>query len=513
MPELIIDSFAGGGGASQGIFEALGRHPDYAINHDDDALAMHAANHPETVHLSKNIYKVDPMDVVGRNPVGLLWASPDCKHFSKAKGGRPVKRNIRDLAWVVVSWAKRARPRVIILENVEEFQDWGPVGLDGKPCADRKGKTFKKWVATLRRQGYCVEWRELRACDYGAPTIRKRLFLIARRDNVPIVWPEPTHGPVGSEAVISGQLQPWRSAAEIIDWSLPCPSIFLTKEEGRVLGVIRPLAFNTMARIARGVKKYVLDAALPFIVQVQNASNPNGTVDLRSPMQTITANPKGGGHALLTPFVSRQFSGSIGHSLDDPSGAITAGGGGKSALVTAFLAQHNTGVTARAMAEPLSTIVSRGSQQQLVAAHMLSMRGSDRRDRAVDQPLETVTAGGTHAATVCAFLSKYYGTGEGQDAAEPMHTLTVKDRFSVVTVEIGGEPYTIVDIGMRMLTAREMFRAQGFPETYQIDHRPDGSKLTKTAQVRLCGNSVCPPIARALVAANCNYMSELEIAA
>jgi DNA (cytosine-5)-methyltransferase 1 len=258
--ELIVDSFAGGGGASTGIEMALGRSPDYAINHDPEALALHRANHPETVHLSKNIYKVDPMDVVGRRKVGLLWASPDCKHFSKAKGGKPVKREIRDLAWTVVLWAERVRPRVIILENVEEFQTWGPLVQAEKgifPCPDRKGETFHAWIAALKKHGYKVEWKELRACDYGAPTTRKRLFLIARCDGKPIVWPVATHGP--------GR-QPYRTAAShVIDWSIPCPSIFDTTEQiWDRFGVraIRPLAENTLARIAKGVKRYDLAVSL-----------------------------------------------------------------------------------------------------------------------------------------------------------------------------------------------------------------------------------------------------------
>ena len=255
MRELIVDSFAGGGGASTGIELALGRSPDIAINHDAEALALHRINHPETWHLPHNVWKVDPVAVTAGRPVGLLWASPDCKHFSKAKGGKPVKRNIRDLAWVVPRWAKQVRPRVIILENVEEFRDWGPISAEGVPCKERKGDEFKRWCAELKRLGYRVEHRELRACDYGAPTIRKRLFVIARRDGEKIVWPKPTHGRPDDPEVISGRKLPWRTAADIIDWSLPCHSIFLSREEGRAVGVNRPLADATMARIARGGKR------------------------------------------------------------------------------------------------------------------------------------------------------------------------------------------------------------------------------------------------------------------
>lgn len=471
---LIIDSFAGGGGASTGIEIALGRSPDYAINHDADALAMHAANHPDTVHLSRNIWQVDPIDVVGRRPVGLLWSSPDCKHFSKAKGSRPVKRNIRDLAWTVVLWAKRARPRVIILENVEEFREWGPVipidtgdGTLYRPCPERKGETFERWVGELKRLGYRVQWRELVAADYGAPTIRKRLFLIARCDGRPIVWPEPTHGDPKSESVRSGRLKPWHTAAEIIDWSLPCPSIFATSEEiKRIWGVRanRPLAPATMARIAKGVMRYVIQAAEPFIIPVTHAVN--------APLPTIV--PTGNG----------------------------------ASLVAAFLAQHNTDMVGHPATAPVSTIVGKGCTQGLVAAHMLTLRGSGRRDAPIDEPCPTVSAGGNHAATVAAFLAKYYGAGDpSQAVTDPLHTVTTKPRHSLVTVTIAGEPYVIVDIGMRMLTPRERARAQGFPDSYILDRGADGRSLSAEAQGRMIGNSVCPPVAAALVAANCSDLA------
>lgn len=584
MLELVIDSFAGGGGASTGISAALGRDPDYAINHDAEALAMHAANHPGTEHLSKNIWQVDPMDVVGRRPVGLAWFSPDCKHFSKAKGGRPVKREIRDLAWTVVLWAKRARPRVILLENVEEFRDWGPLveREDGKwmPCPDRRGSTFDRWVGELRRLGYKVDWRELRACDYGAPTIRKRLFLIARRDGRPIVWPKPTHGAPHDIEVLSGQKEPWRTAAEIIDWSLPCHSIFLTREEGRAVGVNRPLADATMARIAKGVQRYVIEAAKPFLIPVTHHGDAR-VYDIDEPARTITAAQRGeqalvapvlartdmhksnagcvyrpedplrtitsgGGHGIvaahLTKFrtgsvgagldtpaptitansflkrpggaapigivaahVQRQFGNSVGHAPEDPLGTITPGGGGKSALVAAFLAQHNLGVVGHDARNPVSTVTQKGSQQQVVCAGLMHLKGSDRRMSGPSDALRTITAGGGHHAEVRAFLMKYYGEGgQHQGVDEPAHTLTTKARMGLVVVE--GELYEIADIGMRMLSTRELFRAQGFPDSYVIDRgvRPDGTEiaLTKTAAIRMCGNSVCPPLAEALVRAN-----------
>ena len=623
--EIIVDSFAGGGGASTGIELALGRSPDFAINHDPEALALHAANHPETVHLANNIYKVDPDDVGRGRPIGLLWASPDCKHFSKAKGGTPVKREIRDLAWVVVMWAERRRPRVIILENVEEFQTWGPLIETDKglmPDPERKGETFNQWIAALKKLGYKVEWKELRACDYGAPTTRKRLFLIARCDGRKIVWPEPTHGP--------GRLPYHTAASHVIDWSIPCPSIFDTSEEIMAkLGVraVRPLADNTMARIAKGVKRYVIDAVKPFIVTCnhggdwfrgQDVDQPFHTVtaardahglvmphitkfqsgavgaDIDAPLPTITANsfikrpggaapiglvapilsaaqhggslrtadelvhtltasPKdqnqviaatmvqtgygererqepraldidaplgtvvagGAKHAAVAVHMQRQFGASVGHAVDEPTATTTASGGGKSAVVAAFLAQHNTDMVGHHPQEPISTIVGKGSTQAVVSAGLLNLKGSDRRMSDVEQPAPTVTADGTHQAEVRAFLMKYYGVDQDPRLEEPLSTVTTKDRFGIVTVE--GEPYQIVDIGMRMLTPRELFKAQGFPADYEIETGvfEDGSRrpLTKTAQVRMCGNSVCPPIAAALVAANCMDLAVMREAA
>jgi DNA (cytosine-5)-methyltransferase 1 len=536
--ELIVDSFAGGGGASLGIELALGRSPDIAINHDPEALAMHAANHPATLHLPHNVWKVDPVGVTRGRPVGLLWASPDCKHHSKAKGGKPVKREIRDLAWVVVRWARQVRPRVICLENVEEFRDWGPLDIDGRPCKERKGQTFAAFVGELRRLGYRVDWRDLRACDFGAPTIRKRLFLIARRDGRAIVWPEPTHGAPGSPEVLAGGRAPWRMAAEIIDWSIPCPSIFLSREEGRAIGVNRPLAPNTMARIAKGVKRYVLDAAEPFIVPVTHAGDAR-VHGIDEPLRTVTTAQRGE-HALIAPLLasvahgdsggrrayavgepigtqtgshthavaavhlSRQFGASVGSAADEPIGTVTAGGGGKTALVAAFLAQHNTGNVGREASEPLSTIVHRGTQQAIVAGFLSNLYGSnDGGGGDLREPSRTVTAGGSHAAEVRAFLVKYYGSDQDPRLGEPLHTVTTKDRFGLV--EVRGELYTIDDIGMRMLTPRELFRAQGFPDSYRIEVgvTADGpTALTKTAQIRMCGNSVSPAVARALVAAN-----------
>lgn len=587
-PELIIDSFAGGGGASTGIEMALGRSPDYAINHDAQAIAMHRANHPGTIHLNSNIYHIDPLDVVGKRPVGLLWASPDCKHFSKAKGGKPVKRNIRDLAWTIVLWAERVSPRVIIMENVEEFRTWGPLTADQMPCPDRKGETFDKWASALRRIGYKVEWRELRACDYGVPTIRKRLFVIARRDGKPIVWPEPTHGKQDAPDVISGAKLPYRTAAEIIDWSLPCPSIFDTADQIKQkfgLRAQRPLADATMARIARGVKRYVLDAAQPFIVTCNHGGEWQRGWSIDEPIRTMTAARDA--HALVTPFVSYAQQGGSNRTADTPLHTVTASakdqnciiaptlvetgygeragqapraphidkpigtqvsGGGKHAMVAAFLAKHNTGATGSPMGQPVHTITANGFGKRpggaapisVVAASMMSLRGSARRDAHVDAPVNTVSAGGNHAAVVAAhisrqfgqgtgsamespvgsitaggagkaaivaaFIAKYYGTDGAPGMDEPMHTDTTKDRFSLVTVEVDGQTFVIEDIGMRMLTPRERFRAQGFPDSYEIETGIDdnGNKisLSQSAQGRMCGNSVCPGLAKALIEAN-----------
>jgi DNA (cytosine-5)-methyltransferase 1 len=473
--ELIVDSFAGGGGASTGIEMALGRSPDIAINHDAVALAMHEVNHPDTTHLPHNIWKVDPEEACGGRPVGLLWASPDCKHFSKAKGAKPVEKRIRDLAWVVVRWARQVKPRVIILENVEEFATWGPLGVDGRPCPDRRGLTFRRWVGELRRLGYKVEHRELRACDYGAPTIRKRLFLIARRDGRPIVWPEATHGDPKSEAVREGRLSPWRTAAEIIDWSLPCPSIFLTKAEVKALWeqqrirVIRPLKPNTMQRIAKGVFRYVINAAEPFIVPVTHSGDFrfNG-VD--APLRTQTTAHRGE-HALVTPFVTKFNNGCTGHPAGEPLHTITSahsethpGGYSPLGIVTPFLAPRylekegqeprtrsvelptatqmpggNEGVLVtpvlvgcggragqsppRSTDVPLRTLTAK-ADECLIAPHVMTMRNAQKPHNGADAPAHTVTAGGAGLALVAPLIVKNnFGDKPEYRADEPTRTI------------------------------------------------------------------------------------------
>lgn len=672
---LIVDSFAGGGGASTGIEMALGRSPDIAINHNADALALHAANHPQTLHLSENIFKVDPLDYVAGKHVGLAWFSPDCKHFSKAKGGKPVERNIRDLAWVIVLWAERAKPDVIIMENVEEWKEWGPLIETDKglmPCPDSRGQTFQKWCKAMKRAGYKLQHRELRACDYGAPTIRKRLFVIARRDGQPIVWPEPTHGSPTDPDVMSGKKQPWRTAAEIIDWSLPCPSIFDTSSEVMAkhgLRAIRPLADATMARVARGTKRYVLDAARPFIVNLthgvrsEDPDRPFNTITganrgekavispsitrfnsgatgsaMDEPAPTVTANsyikkpggaaplgviapslsafygPGVGGkdrsasaeepvrvittenrHAVVAPVLTYAQQGGANRSVDEPHHTITASkkdqnsviiptlvqtgygeregqepraldigkpigtivaGGVKHAAAVAFVAQHNNdsrrigGVNpGRAADEPISTVTSTGAQQGVVSAFVSRQFGTST-GHAAETPLGTTTAdGGGKSLLVAPHLHAYYGSDQDTPEDEPFHTITTKPRFShveaaisappftedqherarevaafmrshgfwddreFVTLTIGDAEFVIVDIGMRMLTPRELYSAQGFPADYRIDSDADGRPFPKNVQVSCVGNSVSPPVAAAIVAANCQHLVEYREAA
>jgi len=526
--ELVVDLFAGGGGASTGIEQAIGRHVDIAVNHDPEAVSLHERNHPQTKHFTCDVFEVQPQQVTSGQPVGLLWASPDCKHFSKAKGGKPVSKKIRGLAWVVVDWARAVRPRIICLENVEEFQTWGPLGDDDRPCPLRKGETFREWKAALEAEGYVVDSRELRACDYGTPTIRKRFFLVARCDGEPIAWPEPTHGKPGTLPVKAKKLKPWRTAAECIDWSIPCPSIFERK---------KPLADATLRRVAKGVMRYVVEAAEPFIVSVTHQGG-DRIEPIGEPMRTVTGAQRGEKALIVPTLVQTGYGERPGQAprvpgLDKPLG--TAVDGQKHALVAAFLAKHNTGVVGSDLEDPIGTVTS-SDHHSLVAATLVhyhadkrdaDVRASDPRDplktqttmnrhalvtsnlvklrgtstaQAADEPLHTISAQGTHFAEVRAFLLKYYGTDQDPQLREPLHTVTTKDRFALVTV--AGEDYAIVDIGLRMLTPRELYRAQGFPDAYEIEAGADGAPLTKTAQVRMCGNSVPPPMSRAIVGAN-----------
>lgn len=529
--EIIVDSFAGGGGASLGISWALGRGPDIAINHDREAIALHSANHPESRHYAEDVWKVDPVAACAGRPVGLMWLSPDCKHFSKAKGGKPVSKRVRGLAWIAVRWAVAVKPRVIVLENVEEFQTWGPVLDSGKPCPERKGRTFKAFCTRLRRLGYEVQWRELRACDYGTPTIRKRLFLIARCDGAPIIWPAPTHGK---------GLIPWRTAGECIDWSIPCPSIFTRS---------KPLAENTLKRIARGLRRFVIESPRPFIVNMAHG----GKLEALDRPLSMIATEKGGCRAVVAPYIAG-VGGRAGQSperpVDKPYQTITAKadavivaptlvsryGEAKgqaprtrpvdlpmptvvptsngASLVAAFLAKHYGDRGQRpgsAMDEPVSTITA-CDHNALVASHIMKLKGTSKDGQPMTAPLHTVQASGLHYAEVRSFLVAYYGNEkDGGELSDPMRTVTSKERFGLVTVD--GQEYAIADIGMRMLAARELYRAQGFPDSYRIDVKFNGKPLTKTAQVRMCGNSVCPPLAEAIVRANLGELERREVAA
>ncbi len=494
--EIFVDNFAGGGGASTGIELAIGRSVDIAINHDPAAIAMHTANHPDTKHYCESVWDVDPVEACKGKKVALAWFSPDCKHFSKAKGGKPVEKKIRGLAWIVLKWAALVKPRVIMLENVEEFVTWGPV-RKGKPIKSKKGITFEKWLSQLKALGYKVEHRELKACDYGAPTTRKRFFLIARCDGKPIVWPEPTHGNPDSLEVRCGLLKPWRTAAEIIDWDLPCPSIFDRK---------KPLADNTLKRIAKGIKKFVIDNKEPFIVQVNySGANHHYCNSTEKPLKTITSHH---GFGLVTPtLIQMGYGEAPGQQprvpgLDKPLGTVVAGGG-KHALVAAFISKYYAGCsrsTESSMTDSLHTVTCRETHS-LVTSHLLQMNNNCD-GQIVDGPIKTIVAGPGHWGEVRTFLMSYYGNSEdiGQMCNEPLRTVTSKDRFGIVTIH--GQDYQIVDIGMRMLEPHELFKAQGFPEDYIIDRDNTGKPYSKTEQVARCGNAVPPPFAEALTRAN-----------
>lgn len=611
LDEIIVDNFAGGGGASTGIELATGRVVDIAINHDPDAILMHRTNHPHTMHYQASVWDVDPVEVCRGRPVGLAWFSPDCKHFSKAKGGKPVDKNIRGLAWIVLRWAGTVRPRVIILENVEEFQTWGPVRR-GHPVKSKTGQTFRQWLGQLEALGYTVEWRELVAADYGAPTTRKRFFLIARSDERPIVWPEPTHAPADSQEVKAGTKKPWRSAAEIIDWNLPTPSIFATKEEVRErygVAAVRPLARNTMRRVARGVDKFVIRSASPFLVIVNHAGEFRGQ-GLAEPIQTITAkHGYGVASPVMAPLTMHNNQNAVGTSITDPVNTITGtGAGGHQMLITPTLAaigQTGGGDRCRSMEEPTHTQVSK-AEECVVCPAMIQYHTEQTervRGQGVTDPIMTIDASNRYGLAA-ATLTKYYNGDHNQDAAAPLHTITTRDRegvtvanlskfyggvvgaaasdplptvtavdhnalqtahmvkmkgtnlggqaqdplqtitaggghhgvvatrivkaepgadlqnwpkiraalnefcdyhledTEVILFSIGGAWYFMADIGLRMLTPRELYRANGFPDDYKIDRDYTGKEYGKTKQVDRCGNAVPPPFATALVRAN-----------
>ena len=537
--ELIVDNFAGGGGASTGIELATGYSVDIAINHDPEAIKMHKANHPNTKHYCENVWAVDPVKACKGHPVGLAWFSPDCKHFSKAKGGKPKDKNIRGLAWVALRWAGLVRPRIIMLENVEEFKTWGPLNRRHHPIKSKQGKTFEKFVQQLTDLGYKVEFRELIAADYGAPTMRKRFFMIARCDGKTIVWPEPTHAPVDSEEVKKGLLKPYVGAYTQLDFSLPCPSIFDTSEEIKEkygIRAVRPLAQKTMDRIARGLKKFVLDNPEPFIIQCNHGGErrPN---DIREPMPTITGKHGYGivepymvqigqtgftkdrskdvreplttivsknEHCLISPTLIQYHSetskdGVRGQTIEDP--IMTVDSSNRYGLVTSFLHKYYDGGykgAGETVENPLPTVTA-WDHNSVVTANLIQMNNHcDGKD--IRQPLPTITAGDGHFGEVRAFLIKYYGDATGQDIEKPLDTVTTKDRFGLVTIE--GVDYQIVDIGLRMLEPRELYGCQGFPDDYIIDRDYTGKTYPRSEQVRRCGNAVCPPIPAALVKAN-----------
>ena len=537
--ELIVDNFAGGGGASTGIEMATGYSVDIAINHDPEAIKMHKANHPNTEHYCENVWAVDPVKACNGHPVGLAWFSPDCKHFSKAKGGKPKDKNIRGLAWVALRWAGLVRPRVIMLENVEEFKTWGPLNRRHHPIKSKQGKTFEKFVQQLTDLGYKVEFRELIAADYGAPTMRKRFFMIARCDGKTIVWPEPTHAPADSEEVKKGLLKPYIGAYTQLDFSLPCPSIFDTSEEIKEkygIRAVRPLAQKTMDRIARGFKKFILDNPEPFIIQCNHDGErrPN---DIREPMPTITGKHGYGivepymvqigqtgftkdrskdvreplttivsknEHCLISPTLIQYHSetskdGVRGQTIEDP--IMTVDSSNRYGLVTSFLHKYYDGGykgAGETVENPLPTVTA-WDHNSVVTANLIQMNNHcDGKD--IRQPLPTITAGDGHFGEVRAFLIKYYGQGTGQDIKDPLDTVTAQDRFGLVT--INGTDYQIVDIGLRMLEPKELYGCQGFPDDYIIDHDYTGKTYPRSEQVRRCGNAVCPPIPDALVRAN-----------
>lgn len=563
---LIVDLFAGGGGASTGIEAALGRSVDIAINHSPVALAVHEANHPGTRHLTADIWEVKPREATGGRPVRLLWASPDCTHFSIAKGGKPRKQNIRSLAWAVVRWANDVRPDVIALENVAEFRGWGPLDKDGKPVKTRMGQTFLRWKRSLERLGYVVDFRILDASHYGAPTRRRRLFIVARRDGQRISWPRPTHGP---------GLLPFHTAAECIDWSLPCPSIFERK---------KPLADKTLWRIAQGIKRFVIENPQPFIVKFQQNSvgqtmgAPLDTVMAGAPRfglvspSVVEMNHSNAPHGvdealgvvttqgnrfnLVTPIVAG-VGGRAGQSEatpgDAPVGTITAkndrvilaptlvqtgygeregqaarspeitkplgtvvAGGQKHAAVAAFLSKAYSeqpgkwvGAGSQGLDQPAPTFTTQ-DHSNLAAVTLATFRGtspSQPGSASIEDPVPVISAGGVHVAEVIAFLLKYYGTEQDPRLDRPLGTVTTRDRFGLVTVE--GVDYQIVDIGMRMLEPHELLAAQfgRFAPAYDLSQAK-----TKAAKVRLIGNSVCPEVAEALIRANLPAI-EAEVAA
>lgn len=578
LDEIIVDNFAGGGGASTGIELATGRPVTIAINHDPDAILMHKTNHPYTEHYQESVWDIDPVEVCRGRKVGLAWFSPDCKHFSKAKGGKPVDKNIRGLAWIVLKWAGTVRPRVIILENVEEFQTWGPV-RKGKPVKSHQGETFNRWKSQLKALGYEIEHRELKACDYGAPTIRKRFFLIARCDGKPIVWPKPTYAPKDSQEVKSGKLKAYKSAADCIDFDLPCPSIFNRK---------KPLAVNTQRRIARGLDKFVIKEAKPFIVhigngerkgqkpRVQDIDKPVSTVvssckqylsmpymspightgfcidrnySIKQPLQTIVSKAEqimimpsliqyhsetakgevrgqklnepiftvdgSNRYGLQIPYLSKFYGGVVGTDIKRPVPTVTAID--HNALTAPFLTKYYSGADQSfSCNSPLHTITTK--DRMSVCTNYLTILRNNMDCRSVQEPLNTITTSGAHFADTKVYIKKYSpgcNLGYWNKVRELLNTYTDWNLADdeILIFNINGVEYFIYDIGLRMLQPKELYRAQGFPNDYIIDHDYTGREYPKTKQVARCGNAVPPAFAKALVQANLPEMcKDVDIA-
>ncbi|MGY2170584.1 DNA cytosine methyltransferase [Pseudomonas gingeri] len=549
---LNVDLFAGGGGASTATEQATGEPVDIAVNHDDDAVSMHICNHPQATHYREDIRKVEPRDATKGRPVGRLHASPECTHHSQAAGGQPRSKESRALSWMVIKWCGQTLPLMLTMENVMQILQWGPliakrckatgrvIRLDGTiaapdervpvqeqyliPDPKRKGHTWRRFLRILSGMGYRFHYDKLVAADFGAATTRARLFFIARKDGVQINWPEASHAKVPGP----GQL-PWEPIASCIDWSLPCPSIFLDTEKGKAASVRRPLKPKTMERIRKGVRRYLVEHPTPFIVSVNHGGSDFRGHSTAAPAATITA---GQGFALtqavIAPFITEHANASNQRNMaaNEPGRTICSEvKGGHFAVVAptlvnaAYLAQHNGGYNTtlgRHPEEPSTALTTTGSQQTVVTANLVTLRnGCVGRDLRRGAP--AITAGGDDLALlectlspehqdgaerVAAFLMGYYGSDNTYDARDPAATITTRDRLALVTVTIKGHPYVIVDIGMRMLTPTELYRIQGFPPDYKIDYGHDGRKFSNKAKVRMCGNSVSPKPYRALLEAN-----------
>ncbi|MDH7640550.1 DNA cytosine methyltransferase [Sphingomonas oryzagri] len=613
---LVGVGFAGGGGSSEGLKKA-GLTVDFAMNHDAAAIAMHVANHPQALHFCQDIWQVRPENVEPGRPIRIMWFSPDCKHFSIAKGGTPVDKQIRDLAWVILLWAKLRRPDVILMENVREFMGWGPlIEVDGElvPDPKRKGEYFRAFCRELRKLGYVIDFKIMVCADYGDPTSRTRMFGQFRCDGQPITWPEPTHGAPNDPDVIAGRKLPWRTAAShVLDFSQPCHSIFMTREEARAgkIRINRPLVDATFARVTLGLERHVLEAAQPYIIKITHGSAAPAARRVDAPLYGQTC-AKGGEHALAVPslvplthqgaprahgaeeptrtmtaanrgeiamsaaFVTKFRRDSAGTAATDPIPTVSAnsfqkkpGGAAPLGIAAVHMVQHNAGpnnggLAGRPTTEPVSTLTTAGAQQNVCASYLAHFRGSgDRSGNDVRERVVTQTAGGTHVAEVRTFLVKYYKSAEvGQHTNEPVHAVTTKARFALIEVStadvimteeqrytaywvarlidvyghpegkpkrrrrkgfgslhyrtlidridamhrprpsaVGRDGWIVWDIGMRMLTVRERFRAQGVTDDYIIDVEVDGKPISATKQGEMCGNMVPPNTAEAIARA------------